>query len=348
VLGFNDLLLDGFDRELLWRTLNGWSALSGGATTSDGKKLKYIESEVRAQFDAATPGDGIGIGSMFGIAATYKGKGLGPGTDWFQPIREWAIRENLLPDDGLPSGRCVGAGSRLADGGAGCGGFFRKPWNFGCGHRSHKRNRRLPRAAVSPSLRHDKVERTPWQVDPPSTLDGMVKKRRPKEDKGGQGQALELPDVDPWPVPVDGVELLNEIADEIQTYVILPDAETRAATLWIVSSHGFTVWRIFPRLRIKAPERDCGKSTAKDTIAPMTARELSIDGATASWIFRSIEMHRPTLLIGAGTVRNFVCGDIVSKTAGGGLWRSRRTHWTNYSRGAIQRRCFPRTGFSMS
>jgi hypothetical protein len=37
-----------------------------------------------------------------------------------------------------------------------------------------------------------------------------------------------------------------------------------------------------------------------------------------------------------------------SRTAGGGLLRSRRTHWTNYFRGVIQRKCFPRMGFSMS
>jgi hypothetical protein len=37
-----------------------------------------------------------------------------------------------------------------------------------------------------------------------------------------------------------------------------------------------------------------------------------------------------------------------SITAGGGLSRSRRTHWTDYSWGAIQRRCFRKTGFSMS
>jgi SRSO17 transposase len=37
-----------------------------------------------------------------------------------------------------------------------------------------------------------------------------------------------------------------------------------------------------------------------------------------------------------------------SGTAGGGLWRSRKTHSTSSFLGAIRRRCFPRTDFSMS
>ncbi|MBG0810801.1 site-specific integrase [Methylosinus sp. H3A] len=37
-----------------------------------------------------------------------------------------------------------------------------------------------------------------------------------------------------------------------------------------------------------------------------------------------------------------------SRTAGGGLWRSRRAHWTNCCRDAIRRRFFPRMACSMS
>ena len=42
-------------------------------------------------------------------------------------------------------------------------------------------------------------------------------------------------------------------------------------------------------------------------------------------------------------VSGFSCVWGHSITAGGGLWRSRRTHWINYSWGAIERRCFPKT-----
>jgi predicted transcriptional regulator len=42
------------------------------------------------------------------------------------------------------------------------------------------------------------------------------------------------------------------------------------------------------------------------------------------------------------------CAGGHNRSKGARLWRSRKTHWTNFWRAATQRRCFRKTGFSTS
>src|SRR5207247_4814056 len=47
-----------------------------------------------------------------------------------------------------------------------------------------------------------------------------------------QGHALTLRDPDPWPDPVDGAELLDEIAATFARFVVLPEGAADALALW--------------------------------------------------------------------------------------------------------------------
>ena len=62
--------------------------------------------------------------------------------------------------------------------------------------------------------------------------------------------------------------------DAVLTYVVLPKPMARAAALWVVGSHAFFIARVFPRLLIKAPDSECGKSTLKGVLAPLVTTIL--------------------------------------------------------------------------
>ena len=106
-----------------------------------------------------------------------------------------------------------------------------------------------------------------------------------------------LHEPEPWPQPVDGAELLDEIASGIRRYVVLDAAAADAVALWCVGTHAFDCFTIFPRLIATSPEPRCGKTTLLDAIERLVPRPLAAANITAPALFRTIEAARPTLLL---------------------------------------------------
>src|SRR5579884_2633505 len=95
-----------------------------------------------------------------------------------------------------------------------------------------------------------------------TTLDAEVEKLRRGEAAGGpaQGRALDLRTPQPWPTPVAGAELLDELAAAIQTYVVLPPGADAAIALWIVFSYALDCFEFAPRLAIHSAVMRSGKT----------------------------------------------------------------------------------------
>ncbi|MFI6682008.1 DUF3631 domain-containing protein [Kribbella sp. NPDC050470] len=106
---------------------------------------------------------------------------------------------------------------------------------------------------------------------------------------------------DTTPEPIDGAELLDDVAATIARYVILPNTSAAVAVvLWIAATHAVPAWNCAPRLVIRAPERRCGKSRLLDMVEGMSHRPLMTVNASPSAVYRSIGMtpsDPPTLLI---------------------------------------------------
>lgn len=106
---------------------------------------------------------------------------------------------------------------------------------------------------------------------------------------------------DTTPEPIDGAELLDDVAATIARYVILPSTSAAiAVVLWIAATHAVPAWNCAPRLVIRAPERRCGKSRLLDMVEGMSHRPLMTVNASPSAVYRSIGVapsDPPTLLI---------------------------------------------------
>ncbi len=127
--------------------------------------------------------------------------------------------------------------------------------------------------------------------------------REPRRERPGgdgdnrPGQPLELPDREPWPEPVNGAEVLDEVVCMIRRYVVLSEDVAAAVALWVAGSYAFDSFYIFPRLLLTAPTRGAGKSTLLDVIEQLVNRPLSAANITAGAMFRTIDAVRPTLLL---------------------------------------------------
>jgi len=133
-----------------------------------------------------------------------------------------------------------------------------------------------------------------------ATLDKEVEALRPRIKDEAQGSDPVFYEPEPWAHPVDGAALLDEIVVTIRAYIVVMVEQVRTVALWIVAEHAFMAFRIFPRLFIKGPNSECGKSTLKEVVAALANRATLIDNLTAPFIFRIIEQSKPTLLIDEG------------------------------------------------
>ena len=129
-------------------------------------------------------------------------------------------------------------------------------------------------------------------------LDELVRDARRGGDRdAGQGMPIVLWDPEPWPQPVDGVELFDDIAAVITTYLVLPIVTARAIALWIGFTHLFEVADHAPKLLVKSVEKRSGKTRLLQLLSYLVPRSKLSSNITPAAMFRLITAHRPTLLI---------------------------------------------------
>jgi Protein of unknown function (DUF3631) len=129
-------------------------------------------------------------------------------------------------------------------------------------------------------------------------VDKLVKVERDKTaGDGKQGRPVNLQDPEPWPEPIDGAALLDELMVVISQHVVMSDHAVHTCALWTIHTYLLEATAITPRLAIGAPEKGCGKTTLLDVLSHLVRRPMPTAHATPSAIFRLVEMERPTLLM---------------------------------------------------
>jgi hypothetical protein len=126
-----------------------------------------------------------------------------------------------------------------------------------------------------------------------SFLDKVVIATRPKTDEGGDsaGAAIEMAARIPAAAEVDGAKLLDDITAQLSTYIFLPQHEKTVVALWVLASHAFDAFFIFPRLRLKSATKGCGKSTLLDVLEHLVNKPLIPSNVTGPSLFRIIALH---------------------------------------------------------
>jgi len=131
----------------------------------------------------------------------------------------------------------------------------------------------------------------------PATLDAEIKARRPDMQAMNKGAELGLVDLEPWPEPIDGAEILQAVADRISRYVCMSPGAVEAVALWIAHAHAFEAFIHTPRLNVCSPEKGCGKTTLLDVLASLLPRPLRTESITSAVLFRIVDQFKPVLLL---------------------------------------------------
>jgi len=128
-------------------------------------------------------------------------------------------------------------------------------------------------------------------------LDRLARARRHADAAVTHGRAVMFAELEPWPGPVDGRELLDALSLNLRGRVVMADHAADTAALWVLHTHLLDCFDVSPRLAITSPEKACGKTTLLDVLAHLVSRPLFAANVTPAAVFRVIETHRPTLLI---------------------------------------------------
>jgi Protein of unknown function (DUF3631) len=129
-------------------------------------------------------------------------------------------------------------------------------------------------------------------------IDRLVKAECDKTAGAGtQGRPLSFPQIEPWPDPIDGAALLDDLVVVISKHIVMADYAVHATALWIIHTYLLDVTDITPRLGIMSPEKGCGKSTLLKLLKSLVYRPLLATNVSAAGVFRVVEMMRPTFLI---------------------------------------------------
>jgi hypothetical protein len=121
------------------------------------------------------------------------------------------------------------------------------------------------------------------------------------------GETVDFPEPEPWRGSVDGAALLDDIRIVQRRYVVASDAAFTVSALFALHTYAFDLGDISPILFITGPTKRCGKSRLLSVLARLVNRPLTASSASAAGIYRTIELHRPTLLI--DEVDSFLKGD---------------------------------------
>lgn len=104
-------------------------------------------------------------------------------------------------------------------------------------------------------------------------------------------------EVEPWPEPVQGAALLDELAAVFNRFVVLPKWSAETLALWTVHTYAFELRDVSTYLGLESPEKRCGKTTLLTVLSELVNRPVVASNISPPAFFRVIEETRPTLLI---------------------------------------------------
>lgn len=129
------------------------------------------------------------------------------------------------------------------------------------------------------------------------TLDETVKAGRDNSTEVDGSATLIFPEIEPWPEPVDGAQLLTDIAAIFNRVAKLPAHSDTAMALWVLFTYCIDAFFFAPILNITSPEKRCGKTTVLGILQKLVFRALPASNITGAAMFRCIEAWKPALLI---------------------------------------------------
>jgi len=104
-------------------------------------------------------------------------------------------------------------------------------------------------------------------------------------------------DTEPWPKPVNALELFAEIMLQIRKEVLIDEPQLYVAALEVFLTWVHEQMDFSPILFITAPTKECGKTQLLKAIGKMARRPLKTSSCSPAALYRLCEINHPTFLV---------------------------------------------------
>jgi len=104
-------------------------------------------------------------------------------------------------------------------------------------------------------------------------------------------------EIEQWADPVDGAELLAEIVEVFQRFLVFPEGGVEAVALWTLHAWSIDAFQISPILAVTSAERSSGKSQSLDVLQMLVHRPMRDSNPSDAVVFRTIHKYRPTVML---------------------------------------------------
>lgn len=153
----------------------------------------------------------------------------------------------------------------------------------------------LVQLAQLPAIEYDKVriEAAKKMGVRVTILDSEVEKLQGQEDQ--QDSIFEV--IEPWPDPVNGADLLNEIRSVVNDHLVIQTDVDVAVPLWVLLTYCYDSLRILPLLGVTSPEKRCGKTTFAEVLQGLVFNSVVASNISSAVLYRLIEKYKPTLMV---------------------------------------------------
>lgn len=134
--------------------------------------------------------------------------------------------------------------------------------------------------------------------------------REPADEKK---PAVNITDPEPWPEPVDGAALLEEVRSLLGRYLHVPKGADRILATFVLSTYLASETDTATYILMFSPVPGCGKSTTLEMFQMLVWRPWYTTVVSTAVLFRTLESARPTLLLDEAEVvqgRGDAAGDI--------------------------------------
>src|SRR5258707_912883 len=122
----------------------------------------------------------------------------------------------------------------------------------------------------------------------PNDLNGqnMLNSEEAGETPIRSRSALNLPPEEPWPEPVDGRVLLDELRLWLTRFVVLPRWSAEVLALWVVHTYAFALRQVATYIGLESPLRRCGKTTLMTLLSELVNRPEVASNISSPAFFR--------------------------------------------------------------
>ena len=117
---------------------------------------------------------------------------------------------------------------------------------------------------------------------------------------------VEMPNLEPWPDPVDGAGLLDALTDVLRRFAVLPQWAPEALALFGLHTYAFSLRDFSTYVGIESPEKRCGKTTLLGILGKLVHRPVMAANISSPAFFRVIQEMQPTLLIDEADTKFFL------------------------------------------